>query len=53
MSDWWSKKIAGEKPTTPRTYATPPTSPVLNFPVAQPQQQVHCTLRPPRLLAVT
>jgi hypothetical protein len=41
MSDWWSKKIAGEKPTAPRTYATPPTSPVLNFPVAQPQQQVQ------------
>lgn len=41
MSDWWSKKIAGEKPTPPRTFATPPTSPTLQFPASQPQQQTQ------------
>jgi len=42
MSDWWSKKIAGDKPTPARTYTTPPTSPALQFPVTQqPQQQVQ------------
>jgi hypothetical protein len=42
MSDWWSKKIAGDKPTPARTYTTPPTSPALQFPaVQQPQQQTQ------------
>jgi hypothetical protein len=39
MSDWWSKKIAGDKPTPTRTYTTPPTSPALQFPATQPVQQ--------------
>lgn len=44
MSDWWSKKIAGDKPTPARTYTTPPTSPALQFPATQqvqPQQHSH------------
>jgi len=42
MSDWWSKKIAGDKPTPARTYTTPPTSPALQFPATQqPQQPVQ------------
>lgn len=32
MSDWWSKKLAGQQPTPARTYATPPTSPPLRIP---------------------
>jgi hypothetical protein len=40
MSDWWSKKIAGESPTPQRTSATPPVTPAIRFPAqAQPQQQ--------------
>jgi hypothetical protein len=39
MSDWWSKKIAGDKPTPARTYTTPPTTPALQFPATQPVQQ--------------
>ena len=40
MSDWWSKKLAGEKPTAPRVSPTPPTQPVIKFPpMQQPTQQ--------------
>lgn len=39
MSDWWSKKLAGEKPTAPRVSPTPPTQPVIKFPPMQ--QPVH------------
>ena len=40
MSDWWSKKLAGEKPTAPRVSPTPPIQPVIKFPpVQQPAQQ--------------
>lgn len=40
MSDWWSKKLAGEKPTAPRISPTPPTQPVVRFPpMQQPVQQ--------------
>lgn len=42
MSDWWSKKLAGETPAPQRTYTTPPTSPPLRIPQQQqapaPQQ---------------
>lgn len=31
MSDWWSKKLAGEKPTPPRPNLPPVTAPI-NFP---------------------
>ena len=35
MSDWWSKKLAGEKPTPPRTNLPPVQAP-LAFPQRQP-----------------
>lgn len=43
MSDWWSKKLAGEKPTPPR-HTLPPVNVPMRFPAAvtaaaQPQQQ--------------
>lgn len=28
MSDWWTKKLSGEKPTPPRPSFTPPVNPV-------------------------
>lgn len=37
MTDWWSKKLAGETPTPQRTYATPPTSPPVQIPVTRTQ----------------
>lgn len=41
MSDWWSKKLAGEKPTTPRpslpTTAVPMRFPAATTAAAQPQ----------------
>ena len=42
MSDWWSKKLSGEKPTVPRP-SLPPTQVPMRFPAsvtaqAQPQQ---------------
>ena len=42
MSDWWSKKLAGEKPSVPRTNLPPPNVP-MRFPAsvtagAQPNQ---------------
>lgn len=37
MSDWWSKKLAGEKPTPPRTNLPPVQAPI-GFPQAQQQQ---------------
>lgn len=43
MSDWWAKKIAGERPTPERTYTTPPTTPALRFPT--PQAQPHRPLQ--------
>lgn len=39
MSDWWSKKLAGENPAPQRTYATPPTAPPMRIPMPAPQQQ--------------
>lgn len=39
MSDWWSKKLAGENPTPQRSYATPPTSPPLRIPTPTNTQQ--------------
>lgn len=39
MSDWWSKKLAGEKPTVPRT-SLPPTDVPLRF-APQTQQPAH------------
>ena len=45
MTDWWSKKLAGESPTPQRSYTTPPTSPPLRMPTTTPmqapQQQVN------------
>jgi len=38
MSDWWSKKLAGERPTTPKP-ALPPTEVPIRFP--QSQQAPH------------
>jgi len=43
MSDWWSKKLAGEKPSTPK-FNTPPTNVPMRFPAsvtaaAQPTTQ--------------
>lgn len=32
MSDWWSKKLAGQQPTPSRTYSTPPTAPPIRIP---------------------
>ena len=40
MSDWWSKKLAGEKPTTQKSFTTPPTSPPIRIP-NMPEQQAH------------
>lgn len=37
MSDWWSKKLAGEKPTVNRT-THPPVQAPMNFPPSQPMQ---------------
>ena len=36
MSDWWSKKLTGEKPTAPRV-STPPTAPPIRIPQSAPQ----------------
>lgn len=38
MSDWWSKKLAGENPTPQRTYTTPPTTPPIQMPMQSPAQ---------------
>lgn len=38
MTDWWSKKLAGETPTPQRTYTTPPTTPPLSMPMQTPMQ---------------
>lgn len=32
MSDWWSKRLAGETPTPSRPMATPPTAPPIRIP---------------------
>jgi hypothetical protein len=37
MTDWWSKKLAGETPTPQRTYATPPTSLPMQIPATRTQ----------------
>lgn len=37
MSDWWSKKLAGEKPVTPQQRFTHPVTPV----PAPPTTQTH------------
>lgn len=37
MSDWWNKKLKGEKPTPQPNYPNP--AQYSNRPVAQPQQQ--------------
>lgn len=50
MSDWWSKKLAGENPTPPRTYATPPTSAPLRIPTPTPQAVPPQTVDNQRLL---
>lgn len=40
MSDWWSKKIAGESVAPSRTTNTPPTAPAIRIPAqARPVQQ--------------
>jgi hypothetical protein len=41
MSDWWSKKIAGETPSPSRNFTTPPTTPALRFPMQQPSAPVQ------------
>lgn len=38
MSDWWSKKLAGENPTPQRTFTTPPTTPPMRLPMQSPAQ---------------
>jgi hypothetical protein len=38
MTDWWSKKLAGENPTPQRSLTTPPTSPPLRIPTSTPMQ---------------
>lgn len=38
MSDWWSKKLAGETPTPQRTYTTPPTTVPIRTPMPAPAQ---------------
>lgn len=38
MSDWWSKKLAGETPTPQRTYTTPPSTPPISMPMQSPAQ---------------
>lgn len=38
MSDWWSKKLAGEKAAPARTTTTPPTTPPIRIPTPQPAQ---------------
>lgn len=40
MSDWWSKKLAGEKPTAPRPSYTPPSAPI-GFPQTQSTPMVN------------
>lgn len=37
MSDWWSKKLAGERPTAPRP-TLPPTDVPIRFPASQQTQ---------------
>lgn len=42
MSDWWSKKLAGQQPTPQRSYTTPPTAPPSRIPQpAQSPQPQH------------
>lgn len=55
MSDWWSKKLAGEKPTVPKTNLPPPNLP-MRFPAAvtasaQPAQQPTADGEPDSLTA--
>lgn len=52
MSDWWTKKLAGENPTPQRTYQTPPTSPPMRIPMQSPQQQHPPTYQTPQDEAV-
>lgn len=42
MSDWWSKKLSGEKPTPQRPVFTPPISPLTGL-LKQPQSPVTPT----------
>lgn len=43
MSDWWSRKIAGDTAPAQRKPATPPTAPAIRIPAQAPvrQQTVH------------
>lgn len=43
MSDWWSKKLAGEKPTAPRPTYTQPVNPIPTHIAASTQQPVTQT----------
>lgn len=38
MSDWWSKKLAGETPTPQRSYTTPSSTPPIRMPMQSPVQ---------------
>lgn len=53
MNDWWTKKLAGEKPSTPRTFQHHPASSIPVSPVTQstPSQQVvhHQDVEPENL----
>lgn len=49
MSDWWSKKLAGEKPTTSRTNLPPVQAPI-GFPQAQQPQQPQDVVSNPAVL---
>lgn len=40
MSDWWSKKLSGEKPSVPR-HNLPPVQAPINFPQTPRQAPAH------------
>lgn len=48
MSDWWSKKLSGEKPTPQRNYATPPTSPPLRIPMSPTTTPAQTPMQAPQ-----
>jgi hypothetical protein len=47
MTDWWSKKLSGEKPTAPRPTFTPPVTPLTNHVASTTQQPITQTQAQP------
>ena len=47
MTDWWSKKLSGEKPTPQRPTFTPPVTPLTNHVSSTTQQLITQTSQQP------